>query len=377
MGGDGKSQTTGQDPPSDLKALVERALVPITAVGAFATIVVTAVTNGDKLAALLAERPVSVGAVVAFGVAAVVWTGCSAFRDKLGLRCARTIRWIAMALILAAYAGAVSFPDWCRSARLCHAAEWKPVRLGLLVSTAMAAERPLVVESVAVDTTRSSYRLSTTNLSIHAVPEAKARLEVAFDQRMHAVFRGATCRSVDGEQPILDALPIWRDLLSKRGDQGAAAKLANYEGYRKLITTGGRDAFYDAIPNAAELGQLKSEQKARYDIVMRWLANCVGIGDPVLLWQVSNNSNRVLVISGVEYNVIDVGQTKGGGPGAVPVIDVESQELAHRVGLQRRTLNPNVQLPPGGVAAIRIRYILDSTDWGYTWLLQPRFVTTD
>jgi hypothetical protein len=363
--------------PSSSKTLVERSLAPLAAVGAFAAAIVAAVTKGDKLVALLIERPLIVGGITALATIAVILTLLQTLAARLGPARTRLIRWTVVAGVALAYLATISFETWCVPARLCESAVWRPVHLGLLLTPAMAAERPLIVQSMFVDASRSSFRLATTNISIHGETEPQPRVEVAYDQRMYQIFGNASCRSLDGEQPILDALPVWRALLSARGDKTTTIKLQDYAGYRNLIQQGGQNAFFDALPNASEMGRLKAQQPEQYRILMRWLADCVGLSDPVLIWTVRNQDNAALTLTRIDYQVLDVGQVKGGGPAAVPVIDVEDHQLAHRKGLQEQLLEPAIQLPPGSTAQIRIRLILEDTDFGYTWLVQPRFVATD
>lgn len=367
-----------QTEPTSPKTLVERSLAPFAAIGAFAAGVVAVITEGDRLVALVVERPLVVGGIAALATIALALTLLQSFAARLGPTRVRLTRWTIIAGVAIVYLVTISFRTWCGPVGLCAAAVWRTVPLGLLSTPAMAAERPLVVRSMMIDAGRSSFRLATTNLSIHAATEPQQRLEVAYDQQMYKIFNNASCRSLDGEQPILDALPIWRGLLTARGKMGAAAaKLQDYAGYRSLIRQGGETAFFDALPNASEMGRLKAQQPEQYLLLMRWLADCVGLSDPVLIWTVSNQGDKTLTLTRVDYQVLDVGQVKGGGPAAVPIIDVQSHRLAHSKGLQAQSLEPAILLPPGSTAQIRVRLVLEDTDWGYTWLVRPRFVASD
>jgi hypothetical protein len=194
---------------------------------------------------------------------------------------------------------------------------------------------------------------------------------------MPEVFKRASCRTVDGEKPIADALPVWRELLRKRGASSISSQLSDYAGYRRLIQQGGKNTFFQAAPDAAELATLRKDSPEQFALVMRWLANCVGLADPVLIWTLRNNSGRELRLTEVEYNVLDVGQVKGGGPGAVEIIDVQPHDLIHEKGVHTETLMPPVDLPPNSHATVRIRYRLDSKDWGLTWLVRAVFRASD
>src|SRR5262249_28657133 len=84
-----------------------------------------------------------------------------------------------------------------------------------------------------------------------------------------------------------------------------------------------------------------------------------------------------LRLTEVEYDVLDVGQVMGAGPGAVEIIDVQPHDLAHVKGVHTETLMPPVDLPPNSRATVRIRYRLDSSGMGLTWLVRAVFRASD
>lgn len=231
--------------------------------------------------------------------------------------------------------------------------------------------------NVRVDEARSTFRIFKDNQSIHAHRESLERISVEFDRELLPAFRSASCRGIRGEGPIEDALPIWRTLLKARNRNDLVRKLSNYAGYRDLVLKGGERGFLDARPTAAELAELQKSKPDWYALILRWMVECVGVADPVLIWTMRNNSGRALSLSSIEYDVLDVGQVKGAGPETIEPIDVQPHDLYHSIGKQIGQLQPVVRIGAGDTVAVRIRYRLQATDWGLTWLIRPNFVTLE
>lgn len=231
----------------------------------------------------------------------------------------------------------------------------------------------LEVMSFTIDEERSSFLLKDTDQSIHGVREDIVRKSVEYDRSMYEVSRNASCRGMHGEAPIEDALPVWRDLLKKRGRPDLVRQLKNYDGYRTLISSGPK-LYLDARPTAAEVVTLLKHEPDLYKLLMRWQVECIGISDPVLIWTLRNNSKQELVVSAVDYIVSDVGMVMGGLPGTLEPIDVAAHDLYHKKETQTRRMSPQIVLPPGTTTAIRIRYQMEPGA-GLTWLVKPVFRT--
>jgi hypothetical protein len=230
---------------------------------------------------------------------------------------------------------------------------------------------PLQVLSVAIDEDRSSFLIDHNDLSIHALREDVVRTSIEFDRKMPDVFRSASCRGIQGETPIEDALPVWRDLLKKRGRHDLVERLRDYNGYRHLIVAG-RKGYLDARPTAAELADLLRNNPDSYKLIMRWTVECVGIADPVLIWTLRNNSDKELVLTAVDYIVLDVGVVKGGADKTLEPIDINPHDLYHKTGTQTGKISPQILLKPADTVAIRIRYRMEAGP-GLTWLVKPVF----
>lgn len=362
------------------KDLIESALLPFAIVATTAGSVIGVIAKGTELVALYYENPVLYGLLLAAAAALCSHAGIKYYAGVIGLRWVRRARAMTLSAILLFYVASLSYSSWCASMYLCSPATWRPVFNELLffrqASAQPIAPRDLIVEGVTVDRSRSSFLYRKDDLSIHAEREKVDRLVVEFDRRLIGVFQNASCRGLDGEKPIEDALPIWRYLLQQRSQSVIAARLGDYNGYRALIKTGG-DTIFKALPNASELGQLKKDKPADFQILMGWLSNCVGLADPVLIWTLRNSSDRELLLTSVDYEVIDVGQVKGGGPTPVEPIDVATHDLIHEVGIQNQNLEPRISMPPKSIASVRIRYRLQADQPGYTWLLRAIFNASD
>jgi hypothetical protein len=162
--------TDGSPGGKSPREVVEGALVPLVAFTAFAGIIVTAITKGKELAALVMERPAVNGGLCAIGLGLVLWAVTAHYKGRIGESRVRTIRVTVLAVIIVVYAGVLSFSAWCTWIGACEPAEWRPVKWPGLIQTALAEERKpddLVIEAVAVDQSRSSFRSERTHQSIH------------------------------------------------------------------------------------------------------------------------------------------------------------------------------------------------------------------
>jgi hypothetical protein len=379
MGTRAKSrQASPKDGPANaVQKKVEAALIPIGIVSTIAAAVSTLVVNLSTLAtSFKASALLTSTALTSASILLALYVLPLGLRKWLGPRPVLVVKMGSVVAIVASYFIFLINPPTCLLG--CGPSDWRPIRLGLVLSPAYAAEGSgLSVVDVAIDADHSTFSLSRTTMSIHAVDNEAPRLSVEFDRRMYNAFHNASCIGMEGETPIEDALPVWRSLLKARGRDDLASKLASYAGYRSMIQTGGPNAFNDARPNTAELADLLKQKPEWYNIVLRWMAKCVGIADPVLIWTIQNSTNKQATISAVDYNILDVGQVKGGGPDTIEPVDVQPHDLPHRKGVVHQNLSPYVVIQPGQVARIRIRYRLEATDFGFTWLFQPTFRTVD
>lgn len=366
--------------PSSLTRVLKNSLAPVYALIAIGTVILAAAKKSDEVAASYRENPILVGLIAAVIAILALWAIIGFYAEYIGRYRVPYLRLLAIGTVVAGYLCLATYSLWCSPLGFCEAAAWRPLRASWLIRPAMAEQTnnsDLVVEDVFVDRTRSSFKLTNDDRSIDGTRDNVVRPTIEVDRRMAEVFRLASCDDVEGEQPIDDALPIWRAILQKRDTKGLASQLANYNAYRDLIRKGGRNTFFELVPNASELAALKRENADYFLIIMRWLSRCVGLADPVLVWTLKNNSERALVLASVAYDVLEVGQVRGAGPAAVEPIDVEAHDLYHASGTQNRDLNPHVEVPSKSSGEIRIRYRLDARDWGYTWLLRATFRATD
>ena len=361
-----------------LQDFIQSSLAPLTAAGAFLTTVVAVLTNWEKVEGFYESSPITVGTAVAIAAALVAWAIIGRFLSRQSSRWLLPARLLAVGLIVLVFGTIVAWPRICLITHFCGPSPPAVFRINFLISPAYALDRnPLEILSLTVDRTRSSFVLKRDDLSIHALREDKTRISIEYDRDMLQVFKSASCRGIRGEGPVEDALPVLRSVLKERGRNDLVRKLADYNGYRDLVQHGGDKGFLEARPTAAELADLLKKKPEWYELLMRWMVECVGIADPVLIWTLRNNSDKPLLLTAVDYAVLDVGQVRGGGPDTLLPIDVMPHDLYHRTGVQSQDVAPQIKLPPAEPAAIRIRYRLEATDWGLTWLVKPTFRTAE
>ncbi len=374
-----KRQKTQQDSDSaSAEKTIATALAPMAAVAAFLAAIIGLITNWQKLGEFYESSPISVGAFTASAAGLISWVMIGKLGSNITSKRLLAVRLSSIAIVIVLYSLLVLWPNRCTLSNVCAPSDWEPFQLGSLVTPASAEEKEgLEILSMKVDVTRSSFILTRNAESIHGGFEEVERLALQFDRDMHHVFSAASCRGIGGERPIVDALPVWRSLLIERGRRDLANLLVDYKGYQSLLLHSGREAFIEARPTAAELATLMATKPELFSLLMRWMVECVGVAEPVLIWTLRNNTSRVLTLLNVDYIVLDVGQVKGAGPDTLDPIDVMPHELYHQTGVQERDINPHILLSPGDTVTIRIRYRLETTDWGFTWLIRPIFHTAE
>ena len=236
------------------------------------------------------------------------------------------------------------------------------------------ASAVLLVENVAADTERSSFVMQSNQASIHAGQDDVSRLSFNFDNRVTDGFKRGQCTGVDGEQPILDALPVWSKLLSERTDANGASAPTDLSSYRRLIKDASGREFTSHAPNELELRQLARTSPEASSILMRWLVRCVGMATPVLVWTLHNPGDVDVRLFRVEYDILDVGQVMDSPKTTLEPIEVAFHDLPHEKGVVSRDLLPVLVIPPRQSISVRIAYRLENSGFGYTWLIRPSFI---
>lgn len=343
-------------------------------------ILAAAFLNSDTFVELYALHPILTESMIACITLVAGFGFIKMYAARIGSDRVVLYRKLLLAIVIGIWGLRISFLLWCNFVSLCPGAQWRPIHVSSLVAPTYAAQQvstDLSIENVIVDPTRSSFLFNKDYSSEPFSQKGDSHLELEFDHRMLTVFSMASCRGIGGEEPIEDALPIWRAILKKRGETALAVKLIDYAGYRDLIQKGREDTFYKALPNVSELAVLRMENEKQYEYIMSWLVNCYGIPEPVLLWKLRNNSNRTLSLSAVDYEVLDIGQVMGRGPELSDIIDVDKHDLYYKKGLQKRDLRKPITIPPKSEAVIRIHYRLESPASGLTWLVRAIFRCSD
>jgi hypothetical protein len=361
-----------------LTDIAQASLVPFTLLSGIIAGIVALSDGLDSLIKLQQQRPILLGVCIGLYLCFVVHLLLGRFGKKSLFFDNFLIRSALYILIVASLVAVSIYPNFCLITNLCGRATVRPINWSIFVTAAFANDGAgLEVVSLAVDTSRSSFRKTHNSISIHAEQEDVERTGVEYDRSMLDALHSASCNDVKGDQPILDALPIWRDILNQRGQRTVADTLSSLDGYRHLMLHGGEDAFENARPTKSEIIALSKSDTDQFAIMMRWAAKCIGLADPVIVWTLRNSLSHDLTLSRVDYEVLDIGQVMGAGSDVLEPIDVESHDLYHEVGIQERELKPYVIVRAGGTAVVRVLYRLKSDEPGLTWLVKPTFRTIE
>jgi hypothetical protein len=120
---------------------------------------------------------------------------------------------------------------------------------------------------------------------------------------------------------------------------------------------------------------MKEHAADDYAAIKGWILACVGVYQPVFTVVISNSGREQTNIVQVQYDVKQLGQVLGGGPGGPvwPEITFD-HELAYRLGVQSFPLKPIVNIPAGNTKAFNLRLSTPATDLGLGWYLSVRIV---
>ena len=348
--------------------IVNSSLTPLVVFGAFIAAIIGAITNWQTISERYQAQPILVGTIVALAVALVLWALIGHYGSKKFANRVLIVRFAVMLIIGVLYGLLVLWPRMCFLGKECGRSPYVPFRFNFLVNVAHALdEKPLEILGLTIDNSRSSF----------LIEKVDSGAWVHFDPYMPSVFHSASCRGIRGKGPIEDALPVWRSLLKDRGRTDLVQKLSDYNGYRDLIQRGGQKGFIEARPTAAELADLMKRKPEWHELLMRWMVECVGVADPVLIWTFRNNQDKPLTLTAVDYDVLDIGHVLSAGHAILEPIDVMPHDLYYQRGIQTQNINPQIILNPGNTVALRIRYRLEATSSGLTWLVKPIFRTAE
>ncbi|GAA3066815.1 hypothetical protein GCM10010520_13260 [Rhizobium viscosum] len=331
---------------------------------------IAAAAQWQALTALYSKAPLQIGALYAivFSAVGIVLLRVAGSKNKAARICV-------IVAALAAYLLLAVYPNACGWLVDCGPWRGGPQRSQSMFLNPAYADVPpeLSIGYIGVDPTRSTFvRAQAYKTSIHGEGLESPALTFEYDRKMMAVVERASCRGVRGEKPIADALPVLKGMLAAKSSV-AGEQISTVSGYKNLMIHGGPSAFNEILPTRSELEKLKASNPADFAIVMDWLVNCIGLLDPVLIWNIQNNGDRPLTIVSVDYDVLDIGSTKGGIPQVTEPIDVSAHDLEWKKGRQSHEIQPYIKIGPKEVAAIRIQLRLQADEPGLNWLLKATF----
>jgi hypothetical protein len=135
----------------------------------------------------------------------------------------------------------------------------------------------------------------------------------------------------------------------------------------------------DLMPSKLEWSKFS---RADYFAVLNWVRNCVGIQFPVFIVTIENPSDRDLLVTNINYQVLNItGTPPTNGPpqsaGALVPTANYTYELSDKVGVQSQDLSPVFRVPPKSSGAFELQLdAKDKEDYGsQTFTLKIEFVT--
>lgn len=88
-----------------------------------------------------------------------------------------------------------------------------------------------------------------------------------------------------------------------------------------------------------------------------------------------NINHRDMLVTGVVYDVSEIGQVRSHGAGPLKSNQTYFHEIKYEVGPQRRQLVPPYRIPPKSVGALDLELYSTEARLGLTWIMKITFVT--
>lgn len=198
----------------------------------------------------------------------------------------------------------------------------------------------------------------------------------SYNQDVNIAFEKGNCTGLDGNKPLQKVLPLIQKRLDEinRKDLKQYIKTAN--DLSKIIATRG-DIFEQIMFTDEDILKMKATNSVDYSLVKDWLVKCIGIKNPVITFALRNLESKDIIITKVEYEVIEVGQVLGGESGPLYPILTYNHILSHSVGNQERILNPPILLRSNSLGSFNIRLMPDKKQAGLAWLLKIKIYDTE
>ncbi|NTW87616.1 MAG: hypothetical protein HGB26_00480 [Desulfobulbaceae bacterium] len=266
----------------------------------------------------------------------------------------------------------VSFTYYDRRYRVTVPAKPPEIHLTWLlgVSSASASQQTLKLTSFYLNEDLCSFEERKEPL-FAAGPIVKT-FSVNHDVR--AAFKNGTCAGVDGDRPMIAAGSAIRKWIAKTERSNLLGYLEEPKALGRLAKKRG-DIFEKIIPSSDELAIIKQQNPPDYEVIKKWILNCVGVYQPVFTVTLTNSGKQAIDITEVQYDIKEVGEVRGPGPGGPvwPELTFD-HTLVHSKGVQAFPLKPVFNIPAGSTKAFNLRLHTIDQSPGLGWYLRIKFL---
>src|SRR5262249_3939311 len=115
---------------------------------------------------------------------------------------------------------------------------------------------------------------------------------------------------------------------------------------------------------------MRSTAQPDYERLREWLLTCIGIYQPVLTLVVKNTTPRAVTLTRVVYDVLDVGEVKGGATGPIYPEQTYDHVIRHVKGEQAWQLKPPLGVKPDESVSFNLRLYAAEKGSGLAWYLR-------
>ncbi|OXB20037.1 hypothetical protein B0A80_19385 [Flavobacterium tructae] len=198
----------------------------------------------------------------------------------------------------------------------------------------------------------------------------------SYNQDVNVAFKKGNCTGLDGNKPLGKVLPLLQKRLDAVNRNDLKQYIKTVNDLSRIIATRG-DIFEQIMFTDQDIIKMKKNDPENYSIVRDWLVKCIGVKSPVVSFVLRNLKKKDIIISKVEYEILEVGQVLGGEGGPLYPIITYNYILRHSIGKQVQVLNPPFKLASNALDSFNIRLIPASKTPGQAWILKIKIYDTE
>jgi hypothetical protein len=353
---------------------IEKALVPLALIGCLLGLIDGAITAVVKVGQLLSTQRLLTMSALWLAAVLISWRGIPPRRQLLGFR-GSVLRITLITLVSLLFAFLAIYPEarnrWFDEGPAKNP-NLSPVG-SMSVGVAYAASSsPFAIERVYINDELSSFE-ETSGYQLGKKRFGSKIRTFAYNERVKAARENGRCISAEGDRQIVNVLPLLQERIQRLNRPDLKRLVADVNSYRAMMSRSGGH-FSEVVFTQLEINRMRQSDPEAFEIVSRWLVDCVGVQNPVLTIEVRNLSSKVVLLTELHYLVDDAYTVLGGESGPLTPAYTYDHTLPHAPGSHRRPLVPSFSLAPQSLGAFNVVIRAAQKGAGQAWVLRLRLV---